>query len=106
MASNTFITKLFEEYAKCNDFIDRNAIKTLRFEGNLDATHQILGPIFKDAVLKAIIEKLKAHCLKPLLQGYEWSKWDSVRLQGAWPSTTRPQHPGQLESNEWKSFLA
>ncbi|KAB2626929.1 hypothetical protein D8674_020547 [Pyrus ussuriensis x Pyrus communis] len=32
MASNTFITKIFEECAKCKDFIDRNAIKTLRFK--------------------------------------------------------------------------
>ncbi|KAB2610644.1 proline-rich protein 12-like [Pyrus ussuriensis x Pyrus communis] len=48
MASNTFIIKLSEECAKCIDFIDRNAIKTLRFEGDLIHSHQILGPLFKD----------------------------------------------------------
>ncbi|KAM2285937.1 hypothetical protein ACFX1S_038476 [Malus domestica] len=85
MASNIFITKLSEKCAKCKDFIDRNTIKTLRFEGDSDATHQILGPFFNDA----ITQMLKTHCLKLLLQGYDWSRRNSARPQGAWPSTTK-----------------
>ncbi|KAM1972824.1 hypothetical protein FF1_019334 [Malus domestica] len=88
MASNTFITKLSEKCAKCKDFIDRNAIKTLRFEGDSVASHQILGPIFKDVVLETISEMLKANCLKSLRQGYGWSKWDSARPQGSCPTAS------------------
>ncbi|KAB2611497.1 histone deacetylase 5-like [Pyrus ussuriensis x Pyrus communis] len=81
MASNTFITKLTEECNKCQDFIDRNA--SLRFKGDSIATHQILGPLFKDDVPKTITEMLKAHCLKPLFHGYDWlslSRWSCNKM--------------------------
>ncbi|CAN6691619.1 unnamed protein product [Malus baccata var. baccata] len=48
---------------------------------------QILGPLFKDAVPPAITKLFNDHCLTPLLQGFEWSKWDSAKPQGSWPST-------------------
>ncbi|KAM1331557.1 hypothetical protein EV1_043672 [Malus domestica] len=70
----SFISKLSDECNKCKDFIDQSAIKTLRFESDLSATHQILGPLFKDAVPSSIINLFKDHCLTPLLQGFNWSK--------------------------------
>ncbi|KAM2227690.1 hypothetical protein ACFXTI_014469 [Malus domestica] len=88
MAPNTFISKLSDEYAKCRDFIDRSTIKTLRFEGDSSASHQIIGPLFKDNVPASITNLLKDHCLEPLIQGYDWSKWELTKPQGAWPSTT------------------
>ncbi|KAB2607144.1 proline-rich protein 12-like [Pyrus ussuriensis x Pyrus communis] len=84
----SFISKLSEEINKCKDFIDRNTIKTVRFEDDMAASHQILGPIFKDAVPSCITDLLKEQCLTPLLQGLDWSKWSLARPQGAWPSTT------------------
>ncbi|KAB2596985.1 hypothetical protein D8674_038495 [Pyrus ussuriensis x Pyrus communis] len=83
MASNTFITKLSEKCAKCNDFIDRNTIQTLRFEGDSDDTHQILGSLFKDVVPKIITEMLKTHFLKPLLQGYDCMEWKTLGIYNA-----------------------
>ncbi|XP_048435311.1 uncharacterized protein LOC125475023 [Pyrus x bretschneideri] len=84
----SFIAKLSEEINKCKDFIDRSAIKTLRFEEDMATTHQILGPLFRDAVPSPITDLLKEQCLTPLLQGFDWSKWTLARPQGAWPSTT------------------
>ncbi|KAM1262878.1 hypothetical protein ACFX2G_028564 [Malus domestica] len=82
-----FISQLSNECTKCKDFIDRNSIKTLRFEGNLNTTHQILGPLFKDTVPSSITNIFKEHCLAHLLQGFDWSKWCLTKPQGAWPST-------------------
>ncbi|KAM2111842.1 hypothetical protein ACFX1R_014416 [Malus domestica] len=82
-----FIFQL-NECNKCKDFIDRNAIKTLRFERNLNTTHQILGPLFKDAVPSSITNLFKEHCLAHLLQGFDWWKWCLTKPQGAWPLTT------------------
>ena len=84
----SFISKLSDEINKCKDFIDRNAIKTLRFENDMATSHQILGPLFRDAVPSCITNLLKEQCLTPLLQGFDWSKWCLARPQGAWPSTT------------------
>lgn len=50
MPANTFITKLAEECDKFLNFIDQNAIKTLRFEDDLVASNQILGLLFKDDI--------------------------------------------------------
>ncbi|KAM2064903.1 hypothetical protein ACFX16_028243 [Malus domestica] len=82
-----FISQLSNECSKCKDFIDRNSTKTLRFEGNLNTTHQILRPLFKDTVPSSITNLFKEHCLAHLLQGFDWSKWCLTKLQGAWPST-------------------
>lgn len=70
MATNTFVTKLTEECDKCHDFIDRGAIKPLQFEEDVVATHQIMGPLFKDDLPEVITEI----CLSPLFQGHDWSK--------------------------------
>ncbi|KAM1076985.1 hypothetical protein EV1_024144 [Malus domestica] len=71
----SFISELSPECNKCKDFKDRNTIKTLRFEGELNSTHQILGSLFKDTVPSSIINLFKKHCLASLLQGFDWSKW-------------------------------
>ncbi|KAM1999672.1 hypothetical protein ACFX16_007076 [Malus domestica] len=83
----SFISKPSNECNKCKDFIDRSSIKTLRFDSDLSATHQILGPLFKDAVPSSIINLFKDQCLTPLLQGFDWLKWCLMKPQGAWPST-------------------
>ncbi|KAM1083532.1 hypothetical protein ACFX19_022320 [Malus domestica] len=83
----SFISQLSDECNMCKDFIDRNAVKTLRFESDLSTTHQILGPLFKDAVPLSITNLFKYHCLTPLLQGFDWSKWCLTKPLGAWPST-------------------
>lgn len=66
MVANTFVTKFTEECGKCNDFITRSAIKTLQFEEDVVASHQIMGSLFKDDVPEVIIEMLKSHCLSLL----------------------------------------
>ncbi|KAM1218555.1 hypothetical protein ACFX13_046555 [Malus domestica] len=83
----SLISEFSPECNKCKDFIDRNTIKTLRFEGELNSTHQILGPLFKDTVPSSIINLFKKHCLAGLLQGFDWSKWCQTKPQGSWPST-------------------
>ncbi|KAB2595576.1 histone deacetylase 5-like [Pyrus ussuriensis x Pyrus communis] len=80
MATNTFITKLVEECNKYRDFINRNAIKSFQSEGDSSALHQTLGPLFKDNIPKSITNMLKAHCLKSIFQGYDWSKADVVTM--------------------------
>ncbi|KAM2200934.1 hypothetical protein TB1_000847 [Malus domestica] len=67
----SFISKLSNECNKFKDFIDQSAVKTLRFESDLSATHQILAPLFKDAVPSSITNLFKDHCLTPLLQGFD-----------------------------------
>ncbi|KAM1195020.1 hypothetical protein ACFX2J_021571 [Malus domestica] len=84
----SFISKLSKECDKCGTIIDQRSIKTLRFESDISTPHQILGPLFKDAVPPAITELFKEQCLTPLLPGFEWSRWDSAKPQGSWPSTT------------------
>ncbi|KAM1891444.1 hypothetical protein ACFX14_034728 [Malus domestica] len=84
----SFISKLSKECDQCQKIIDRSSIKTIRFESDMRTPHQILGALFKATVPPTIIGFLKEHCLSPLLQGFEWSKWDLVRPQGSWPSTT------------------
>lgn len=49
---------------------------------------RLWDPICKDNVTETITHMLKAHYLEPLLQGYDWSKWELAKPQGAWPSTT------------------
>ncbi|KAM1034572.1 hypothetical protein FF2_037537 [Malus domestica] len=71
---SSFISKLSDECNKCKDFIDRSVIKSLHFESDLSATHQILGPLFKEAVPSSIINLFKDHCLTPLLQRFDWLK--------------------------------
>ncbi|KAM1881627.1 hypothetical protein ACFX13_003215 [Malus domestica] len=53
----------------------------------MSSPHQILGPLFKAAVPSTITGLLQKQCLSPLLQGFEWPKWDVARPQGSWPST-------------------
>ncbi|KAM2227917.1 hypothetical protein ACFXTI_014676 [Malus domestica] len=84
----SFISKLSKECDQCQKIIDRSSIKTIRFESDMNTPHQILGPLFKVAVPSTITGLLQEHCLSPLLQGFEWSKWDVARPQGSWPSTT------------------
>ncbi|KAM1208433.1 hypothetical protein ACFX13_014458 [Malus domestica] len=84
----SFIFKLSKECDQFQKIIDRSSIKTIRFESDMSTPHQILGPLFKAAVPPTIIELLKEHCLSPLLQGFEWSKWDLARPQRSWSSTT------------------
>ena len=72
MAINTFITKVVEECDKCRDFIDHNAIKSLRFEYETVPSHQALGPLFNDNILELINEMLKKHCLNLIFQGHDW----------------------------------
>ncbi|KAM1588623.1 hypothetical protein ACFX10_027614 [Malus domestica] len=83
----SFISKLSKECDQCQKIIDRSSIKTIRFESDMSTPYQILGPLFKAAVPPTIIGLLKKHCLSPLLQGFEWSKWDLARPQSSWPST-------------------
>ncbi|KAM0976444.1 hypothetical protein ACFX2C_019359 [Malus domestica] len=84
----SFISKLSKECDKYGTIIDQRSIKTLHFESDMSTPHQILGPLFKDAVPPAITELFKDQCLTPLLLGFEWSRWDLVKPQGSWPSTT------------------
>lgn len=79
MVTNTFVTKLTEEYNKCHEFIDHSVIKPLRFENDVVPTHQILSPLFKDDVPDVITEMLKTHCLSHFLQGHNWSKCESTK---------------------------
>ncbi|KAM1440275.1 hypothetical protein ACFX13_013818 [Malus domestica] len=84
----SFISKLSKECDQCQKIIDRSSIKTIRFKSDMSTPYQILGPLFKKAVPPTIIGLLKEHCLSPLLQRFEWSKWDLARPQSSWPSTT------------------
>ena len=105
----SFISQISEECNKCKDVIDYCAIKALRFESDSSATHQILGPLFKKPVSSPITDLMKENCLVPLRQGFEWSKWDVSKPQGAWPSTTATwvAWVDQMEkffSQEWKAL--
>ncbi|KAM2657961.1 hypothetical protein EV1_013272 [Malus domestica] len=84
----SFFSKLSKECVRCETIIDQRSIKTMRFESYMITTHQILGPLFKKPVPPAITELFKEQCLTSLLQGFEWSMWDSAKPQGSWPSTT------------------
>ena len=84
----SFISKLSEECNKCKDIIDHCAIKAMRFESDSSASHQILGHLFRKQVPTPFTNLLKDYCLTPLRQGFEWSKWEMSKPQGAWPSTT------------------
>ncbi|KAM1591617.1 hypothetical protein ACFX1Z_035217 [Malus domestica] len=84
----SFISKLSKECDQCQKIIDRSSIKTIRFESDMSTPHQILGPLFKAALPSTITGLFQEHCLSPLLQGFEWPKWDVARPQGSWPSTT------------------
>ena len=77
----SFISKFSDEINKCKDFVDRSAVKTLRFEEDMTTTHQILGPLFRDTVPSSVTNLLKEQCLTPLLQGFDWSKWTLARPQ-------------------------
>ncbi|KAM1658870.1 hypothetical protein ACFXTN_042983 [Malus domestica] len=70
----SFISKLSRECDQCQKILDRSSIKTIRFESDMSASHQILGHLFKAAILSTIIGLLQEHCLSPLLQGFEWSR--------------------------------
>ena len=83
-----FITQFSEECTKNKNIIDYCAIKALRFDSDSSASHQILGPLFKKPVPPSITDLMSKNCLTPLRQGFEWSKWDTSKPQGAWPSTT------------------
>ena len=98
-----------EEYNKCKDIIDHYAIKNLRFESDSSASHQILVPLFKKPVPTPITNLLRDHCLTPLRQGFEWSKWDMSKPQGAWPSTTATwaawvDRMEKFFSQEWRAL--
>ncbi|KAM1176483.1 hypothetical protein ACFX15_015544 [Malus domestica] len=82
----SFVSQLSSECDKCNDFIDQHAIKTLRFEGESNTTHQVLGLLFKDTVPSSITNLFKKYCLTGLLQGFDWLKWCQTKPQGSWPS--------------------
>ncbi|KAM0986373.1 hypothetical protein ACFX2C_013553 [Malus domestica] len=84
----SFCSKLSKECDKCETIIDQRSIKTLRFQSDMSITHQILGPLFKIPVPSTITELFKEQCLTSFLQGFEWSRWDSKKPQGSWPSTT------------------
>ena len=84
----SFISKLSEECNKCQEIIDHCALKAMRFETDSSASHQIFGPLFRKPVPTPITDLLKDHCLTPLRQGFKWSKWETSKPQGAWPSTT------------------
>ncbi|KAM2067482.1 hypothetical protein ACFX1T_043816 [Malus domestica] len=84
----SFISKLSKECDQCQNIIDRSSIKTIRFESDMSTPHQILGSLFKATVPSTITGLLQKHCLSPLLQGFEWPKWDVARPQGSWPLTT------------------
>ncbi|KAM2799224.1 hypothetical protein COP2_004358 [Malus domestica] len=72
----------------------------------MSTPHQILGPLFKAAIPPTIIGLLKEHCLLPLLQGFEWSKWDLARPQSSWPSTTTAWvvRMEKLFGEQWKAL--
>ncbi|KAM1987670.1 hypothetical protein ACFX15_034895 [Malus domestica] len=78
----SFISKLSKECDKCGTIIDHRSIKSLHFESDMSTPHQILGPLFKDAVPPAITELFNDQCLTPLLSGFEWSMWDLAKPQG------------------------
>ncbi|KAM1454701.1 hypothetical protein ACFX1X_004219 [Malus domestica] len=84
----SFISKLSRECDQHQKILDRSSIKTIRFKNDMSTQYQILGPLFKATIPPAIIGLLKEHCLSPLLQGFEWSRWDAAKPQGSWPSTT------------------
>ncbi|KAM2220626.1 hypothetical protein ACFX1S_019813 [Malus domestica] len=84
----SFISKLSKECDKYGTIIDQRSIKTMRFESDMSTPHQILSPLFKDAVPPAITELFKDQCLTPLLLGFEWSRWNLVKPQGSWSLTT------------------
>ncbi|KAM1702090.1 hypothetical protein ACFXTN_025268 [Malus domestica] len=67
----SFISQLSNKCNKCKDFIHQSAIKTLRFESDLNTTHHIIEPLFKDAVPSSITNLCKEHCLAHLLQGFD-----------------------------------
>lgn len=58
MVANTFTTKIVEECDKYRDFIDCNAVKSLRSEDEAVLSHQALGPLFKDNIPEPITEML------------------------------------------------
>ena len=79
----------------------------IRFENDSSASHQILGPLFKKPVPTTITNLLKDQCLTPMRQGFEWSKWEMSKPQGAWPSTTATwaawvDRMEKLFGQEWK----
>ncbi|KAM2775600.1 hypothetical protein COP1_020333 [Malus domestica] len=84
----SFISKLSRECDQHQKILDRSSIKTIRFETDMSTQHQILGPLFKAAIPPTITDLLQEHCLTPLLQRFEWSRWDAAKPQGSWPSTT------------------
>ncbi|KAM1074412.1 hypothetical protein ACFX2B_019169 [Malus domestica] len=84
----SFISKLSRECDQHQKIFERSSIKTIRFENNMSTQYQILGPLFKATIPPTIIGLLQEHCLTPLLQGFEWSRWDAAKPQGSWPSTT------------------
>ncbi|KAM2608903.1 hypothetical protein TB1_037178 [Malus domestica] len=84
----SFISKLSGECDQHQKIIDRSSIKTIRFENDMSTQYQILGPLFKATIPPTIIGLLQEHCLTPLLQGFEWPRWDAAKPQGSWPSTT------------------
>ncbi|KAM1362013.1 hypothetical protein ACFX2H_026892 [Malus domestica] len=84
----SFISKLSRECDQHQKILDRSSIKTIRFESDMSTVHQILGPLFKATIPPTITGLLQEHCLTPLLQGFEWLRWDAAKPQGSWPSTT------------------
>ncbi|KAM2580933.1 hypothetical protein TB1_003261 [Malus domestica] len=54
----------------------------------MSTPHQILGHLFKTAMPSTITALLQEHCLSPLLQRFDWSKWEVARPQGSWLLTT------------------
>ncbi|KAM1166298.1 hypothetical protein PS1_025931 [Malus domestica] len=84
----SFISKLSRECEQHQKILDRSLIKTIRFESDMSTVHQILGPLFKATIPSTITGLLQEHCLTPLFQGFEWSRWDAAKPQGSWPSTT------------------
>ncbi|KAM1568297.1 hypothetical protein ACFX1Z_046741 [Malus domestica] len=84
----SFISKLSRECDQHQKILDRSSIKTIRFENDMSTVHQILGPLFKATIPPTISGLLQEHCLTPLLQGFEWPRWDAAKPQGFWPSTT------------------
>ncbi|KAM1831415.1 hypothetical protein ACFX13_021514 [Malus domestica] len=84
----SFISKLSRECDQHQKILDRSSIKNIRFENDMSTVHQILGPLFKATIPPTITGLLQEHCLTPLLQGFEWSRWEAAKPQGSWPSTT------------------
>ena len=81
----SFISKLRAECEKSK--LDKSDVKPVRFATDLSVPHHILGPLFREPVPASVIGLCKDHCLAPLLSGIDWSKWDSAKPQGSWPST-------------------